>query len=247
MKRKNLLFYIYQIYKFIVYMPFLALCTAVLTTITIVLTLVFGQKAGTIIGKIWAKLNAYMIPMFIKKTGIENIKKDTSYIVVANHQSQVDIFAIYGWLPVDFRWVMKMELRKIPFLGYFCYIAGHIFIDRSNSASALESINKAKENIKNGISILFFPEGTRTLTGELLPFKKGAFKFALDTNLPILPITLIGTMNILPSNTMDLFPGKAKMIIHEPIDISSYSEENIQDLMDKVRDIFETDIKNQTL
>ncbi len=246
MKKKNLLFYIYQIYKFIIYMPLLALSTAVLTTITIVLTMIISQKSGTIIGKIWARFNAYMIPMFIKKTGIENIKKDTSYIVVANHQSQLDIFAIYGWLPIDFRWVMKMELRKVPFLGYFCYIAGHIFIDRSNSASALESINKAKEKIKNGISILFFPEGTRTTTRELLPFKKGAFKFALDTNLPILPVTLIGTMDILPSNTMDLFPGKAKMIIHEPIDISPYNEENMQDLMDKVRTIFETTIKNQS-
>ena len=227
-------------------MPFIALSTSVLTTISMLLTMIINQKSGTIIGKIWARLNAYMIPMFIKVSGFENIKKNTSYIVVANHQSHLDIFVVYGWLPIDFRWVMKMELRKVPFLGYFCYIAGHVFIDRSNSASALESINKAKEKIKNGISILFFPEGTRTLTGELLPFKKGAFKFALDTNLPILPVTLIGTMDILPSNTLDLFPGKAKMIIHEPIDISPYNEDNMQELMDKVRTIFETDIKNQS-
>ncbi len=246
MKRKNSIFYIYQIYKFIIYMPFIALSTSVLTTISIMLTMIINQKSGTIIGKIWARLNAYMIPMLINVSGVENIQKNTSYIVVANHQSHLDIFVVYGWLPIDFRWVMKMELRKVPFLGYFCYIAGHVFIDRSNSASALESINKAKEKIKNGISILFFPEGTRTTTRELLPFKKGAFKFALDTNLPILPVTLIGTMDILPSNTMDLFPGKAKMIIHEPIDISPYNEENMQELMDKVRTIFETDIKNQS-
>ncbi|HOO70343.1 MAG TPA: lysophospholipid acyltransferase family protein [Spirochaetota bacterium] len=187
----------------------------------------------------WARLNSLVTPMSVEVIGEENVKNDQSYIIVANHQSQYDIFVVYGWFPGDFRWVMKKELRKAPVIGYFCEKAGHVYIDRSNTEAALQSINEAKSRISGGTSILFFPEGTRSPEAKLLPFKKGAFKFALDMGLPVLPVTIIGTKYILPNNTLALFPGKATMIIHKPIDIREYDEEHIGDLMERTRRVIQ--------
>jgi 1-acyl-sn-glycerol-3-phosphate acyltransferase len=158
-------------------------------------------------------------------------------VIVSNHQSFYDIFVLYGWIGIDFKWVMKASLRKVPFLGPACEKIEHIYIDRSNPAAAIESINMAKKRIVNGTSVIFFPEGTRSKTGELSPFKKGAFRFALDMDLPLLPITITGTKDILPAKTLDLFPGKAEMIIHPPMSIETYKDKDIQLLMDDVAEV----------
>lgn len=235
MRKKKFIFELYQVYKVLFFYPFLAINTAVLGTIAAFLAILVHPRVASICGIIWSRLNSYFTPMFVRVKGKENINKNQSYIIVANHQSQYDIFVLYGWLPMDFKWVMKIQLRKVPFLGYACYKIGHVFIDRSNPHAAVDSINKARERITNGTSIVFFPEGHRSDDGNLIPFKKGAFKFALDMQLPLLPATILGTRDILPSNTTDLFPGRAKLVFHKPIDISPYTEENIEDLMEETR------------
>jgi 1-acyl-sn-glycerol-3-phosphate acyltransferase len=205
-----------------------------------ILSILIHPKTGSVMGVIWAKFNSYITPMFVKVYGRENIDRSRSYVVVANHQSQYDIFVIYGWYPTDFRWVMKIQLRSVPFLGYSCYKIGHVYIDRSNPEAAIASINQAKERIKAGTSIMFFPEGHRGEGKKMLPFKKGAFIFALDMGYPILPVTIVGTDKVLPTNTTALFPGKVKMIIHKPIEISGYSEKNMDELIQKSRDVVES-------
>ncbi len=235
LRENRVLLGIYQVYTWLVFIPFLALTTAFLGIIASVLAILFGGKAGSIMGIIWSKLNSYITPMFVSVIGKEKISAGQSYVIVANHQSQFDIFVIYGWMPIDFRWVMKIQLLKVPFLGYGCYRIGHIFIDRSHPDRAKASINEAKDRIKGGTSIMFFPEGTRSLDGNIIEFKKGAFKFALDMGLPMLPVTIVGTRNVLPAKSMKLFPGRAKLIIHDPIDIGGYSDENIQELMAAAR------------
>ena len=169
--------------------------------------------------------------------------KDRSYVVVANHQSHYDILIIYGWLGVDFKWVMKHTIRDIPFIGSSCNQLGHIFIDRSNTEAAIQSIEDAKSRITEGTSIFFFPEGTRSEDCHVQPFKKGAFRLALDLNLPILPITLNGTRNVLPKNSSKLLPGKIEMIMHPPIETSSYKAETIQDLMDRTQSIIQSGLR----
>ncbi len=172
--------------------------------------------------------------MLVNVKGRDNVNPKQSY-VVSNHQSVYDIFLIYGWLGIDIKWIMKKELRKIPSVGFGSQKVGHIFIDRSNSKKALESINEAKMKLVNGTSVVIFPEGTRSQSGELGTFKRGAFKIAYDLNLPILPITLVDTKNILPSNTINILPGRVKMVIHEPIDIDKYSEKEPGYLLEEVR------------
>lgn len=219
-------------------MPFLGVTTLIFGTFAVLLCYIMPAKIASLLcGVTWARLNSYITPMFVRVHGRNNVNKKQSYVVIANHQSHFDIFVIYGWLGIDFKWVMKQELRKVPALGVACEKIGHIFIDRSNSQKAIASINAAKEKIINGTSVMFFAEGTRQEGENLGKFKKGAFVFALDLNLPILPVTIRGTKNILPARTFDLFPGMVEMIIHEPIDIKGYNSNNIQDLIEKTREI----------
>jgi 1-acyl-sn-glycerol-3-phosphate acyltransferase len=227
---------LYQPYKWLLFGPFLV-CSTFLTGGLVVLSAALaGPRFASVFGVIWARLNSLVTPMQMTIRGKANICKTQSYVIVSNHQSQYDIFVLYGWLGVDFKWVMKKELRKVPALGIACEKVGHIFIDRSNTAAALNSINEAKSKVINGTSVIFFPEGTRSTGGHLGRFKKGAFKMALDLQVPILPVTISGTRAILPTNSFDLFPGRACMTIHPPIDIAGYNDENIDALMARTRE-----------
>jgi 1-acyl-sn-glycerol-3-phosphate acyltransferase len=186
-----------------------------------------------------------MAPVFVKIKGKEHLVKGQSYVIVANHRSSFDILIVYAFLGLRFKWVMKKELRKVPGLGYGSKAIGHIFIDRSNTKKAIESMKEAGKKIKNGVSVFFFPEGTRSKTGALLPFKKGAFYFAVDLGLPILPVSINGTDRILPSDTFNLFPGKAEIIFHPPIDIAPYTKENIPELIQRVRTVIESGLRDR--
>jgi len=173
---------------------------------------------------------------------MERLDKEKSYIFMFNHQSWFDIFVIYGWLPFFFKWIMKAELRKVPFVGAACAAAGHIFINRENPKAAQESLEKAKRELQKGVSVAISPEGTRTYDGKLGKFKRGGFKIATDLGLPIVPITLRGCFERMPRKTLAIKPGKIEMHVHEPIDVSGYTQENIPELMQKTREIINTDI-----
>lgn len=241
---KKILRILYQPYKWLIFLPLVALSTLIFGSLAVILVFIVNPKTASILsGMPWARFNAIMTPVLVKVTGRENLDKKKSYVIISNHQSQYDILLVYGWLGVDFKWVMKMELRKVPALGIACEKLGHIFIDRSNPGSAVASLKAAKKKIRNGTSVMFFPEGTRSRDGKAGVFKKGAFKTAIDLEVPILPITITGTRDILPAWTMDLFPGRAEMIIHKPIDIAGYNEDNLQTLIDKARDIIISGLK----
>ena len=156
-----------------------------------VLSAWFSPKLGNMIGGItWARVCSFFAPMWVDVKGLENIDRNRSYVVVANHQSHFDVFVLYGWAWMDMKWVMKKELRKTPFIGFASHMVGHIVVDRSDSQAAIDSLNDAKKKIINGTSVMFFPEGTRSKTVEIGRFKKGAFVMALDLDLPILPMTI---------------------------------------------------------
>ena len=236
MKRHGLGWLVYQPYKYLVVGPVLVLATAFFATLALVLSLFTSARtASRLAGVGWARMMAWVTPMRVEVEGRENIDPRQSYVLVSNHQSQYDIFMLYGWLGVDFKWVMKQELRKVLGIGVACERLGHIFIDRSNHAAAIATLEAARTKIVDGTSVIFFPEGTRSTDGRLLRFKRGAFRMAIDLGLPILPLTVTGTRDVLPANTSDLMPGSARLIIHEPIAIEGVTVEDCQELSDRVR------------
>ena len=173
--------------------------------------------------------------------GREHIDKSQSYVFVANHQSMFDIYAIYGWLNVPFKWIMKKELEAIPFVGKACKSAGHIFIPRGQTKAAMSCIEEAKRKLTNGLSVVIFPEGSRTFTGEVGSFKRGAFQIATDLQLPIIPVTIKGAFEVMRRGTFRQRPGKIELIIHKEIDTSTYID-NQNELMQIVRKSIVEDI-----
>lgn len=232
---RKILVLLYTPYKLFILFPIIILATLIIGTLAIIIAVVYSPKfASTYFAGSWARVNAYSTPMFISVYGKENINKATSYVVMPNHQSLYDILVIYGWLGIPIKWVIKMELRKVPMLGLVCEKLGHIYLDRSNKEKAIKTLKEAKNNLTDGSSVVIFPEGSRSTNDELLPLKKGAFKLAFDLGIPILPVTIMGTRKVLPTETFAILPGKVKMIIHKPIDINNYKADEIDKLMAKV-------------
>ena len=221
---KKLGYILYQPYKWLIYVPLMVASTIFFSFMATTMAMLVSPRMGSFFGMLWSRSSGLITPMFVKVKGRENIDKKQSYVIVANHQSQYDIFLLYGWLGIDFRWIMKKELRKAPFIGYASAKVGHIFIDRSSPRAAMESIEAAKKQLVNGVSVVIFPEGTRSRTGKLRPFKKGAFKIAHQLELPLLPVTLIGTNKIMGSGFLNVMPGSVKLIIHKPIDVKKYKD-----------------------
>lgn len=224
---------LFQVYKWLIVIPSFVFLTVIFGTLAILSSYVMSAKSASFNGVIWARCTAFLAFMRLNVVGRENIDPSQSYVVVVNHQSAMDIIALYGWLGIDFRWVMKQEIRKIPFLGYACYRIGHVYIDRKNQEAAIKSLETAKGQIHSGTSVLFFPEGTRTDSSALKPFKKGAFKMALDLGLPVLPITLNGADYVMPNKTLSLMPGTVEMTIHPSISTEGMTDDDIEDLMQK--------------
>lgn len=242
---KKLLWLLYQPYKWLVFVPLLGISAALLSINAVLLAYLFSPRVGSMVNGIaWSRFCSALTPMFVKVKGREHIKKNQSYVVISNHQSHYDIFVVYGWLLMDLKFVMKQELRKVPFIGWACEVLKFIYIDRSDKQKAIESLNKAKSRIVNGTSVIFFPEGTRSKDGSIGTFKKGAFKMAIDLNLEILPVTVNGTRKILPSSSFNLLPGFAEMIVHPPISPSGYSDNNINELIQKARNVIIQDFKS---
>jgi 1-acyl-sn-glycerol-3-phosphate acyltransferase len=163
---------------------------------------------------------------------------------MSNHQSNFDIPVLLGHLNVQFRWLAKMELFKIPIFGHAMRKAGYISIDRNNREAAFESLKAAAHKIKSGVSILIFPEGTRSRDGKMRPFKKGGFVMALDSGAPIVPIVLTGTRSIMTKGRFRINPGKVSMMIHQPIQTSEYTRETKDALMERVRRVICEGLEN---
>ena len=168
--------------------------------------------------------------------GMERLDPRQSYIFMMNHQSWFDIFTVYGWLPYFFKWIMKADLRRIPFVGRACESAGHIFINRESPKAAQRSLEKAKSVLRHGVSVVIFPEGTRSRDGRLGRFKRGGFKIATDLGLPVVPVTLRGCFERMPRGTFAVKPGRIDMVVHAPIDVSAHSADTIPDLMQQTWD-----------
>ena len=187
------------------------------------------------ISKLWAytMLAVSFVRMEIKNKN--KILKGTPYIIISNHQSHYDIITLVTTLGIQFRWIIKKEILKFPIFGYALYASRNIFIDRSNTARAIESINKGIDRLPKGVSVMVFAEGTRSPDGQIHEFKKGGFVTAVRRKIPILPVTVNGSRRVMRKGSFTLKPGKIQIVIGDPIDTSGYTTDTVQELIDKTR------------
>ena len=209
--------YLYRIYQYLIALPIFAL----ITIFTAVTTIIFQHWRNSwwlhAIQAFWSRSFFYLLFLPVRVTGLENIDSHTSYVFVANHQSMADVFLIYGWLPVIFKWLMKAELRKVPFIGSGCKAAGHIFVH-------------------DGVCTVIFPEGTRSENGQTGRFKRGALQIALDLKLPIVPISLSGCYEVMNRHEFHANWHPVHMHVGKPIDISTLAEEDVPTAIEQLRE-----------
>ena len=210
--------FLYIIYQICIGVPIFLVAT-ILTALTTMLGCWLGNGHfwGYYPGKLWSQLTCFLFLLPVKVKGHEHLDKKTSYVFVANHQGSFDIFLVYGFLGRNFKWMMKKSLRKLPFVGKACESAGFIFVDKSSPRKVYETIKSAEKVLQGGTSLVVFPEGARTFTGHMANFKKGAFLLADQLQLPVVPLTIDGSFDILPRTGKLLHWHPMTLTIHEPI------------------------------
>ena len=224
----------------------------VLATIVIGTTVIvvgFFSRDGNaphLVARAWARSILFVSGIHVHVNGLENLNVEDSCILMPNHQSNFDIPVLLGCLPIQFRWLAKAELFKIPIFGRGMRGCGYISIDRTNRKSAFQSLAEAATKIRNGVSVLIFPEGTRSWDGKILPFKKGGFVLSVDAGVPIVPIVIFNTWSIMSKGRLCIRTRSVRMDILAPIPTSGYTRETKDDLMDSVRNTicnaFEEDV-----
>jgi 1-acyl-sn-glycerol-3-phosphate acyltransferase len=233
---KQVIFFLYQCIWFPVALT-LTILTAVSTTIGCSLG---GERIFSYYpGMYWSKLFCIITLSPVKVIGREKLDKKQSYVFVANHQGAYDIFLIYGYLGQPIKWVMKQSLRKIPLVGKACEAAGFIFVDNSSPKAAARTIQEAEQRLKNGASIAIFPEGSRSKTGKVATFKKGAYQMAMDLKLPIVPVTINGSYEVMPIHSYFIHPHKMELIIHDPIPTDNLVSTNLREAASNIRQLLD--------
>ena len=206
------------LYLVLIAAPLFIVSTLLAVVFTVVMT-AFGHNRfwGYWPAHLWSRTACLLAWVKVEVKGRENIDKKQSYIFVCNHQGAFDIWAIYGYLNHNFKWMMKKSLEKIWFVGYACKRAGHIFVDSNSLQSIRDTIRQSRKQLNEGMSMVIFPEGTRSKTGKMGEFKRGAFMLAGEFNLPVVPLTIKGAYEVLPKDAKLPMPGKITLIIHDPI------------------------------
>lgn len=212
--------YLYRIYQLLIALPLIAIYTLITSLMVIIgCTLGNGHFWGYYPGKWWAQFIIRILLLPVKVEGRENLVKGQSYVFVANHQGAFDIFLIYGFLSRNFKWMMKRQLRQMPFVGKACESAHHIFVDKRGASKIRETYDRARQTLQGGMSLVVFPEGARSFIGHMGVFKRGAFMLADDIELPVVPLTINGSFDIMP-RTRDMkwvVWHPLRLTIHKPI------------------------------
>ena len=167
--------------------------------------------------------------------GLDRLTASQHFICMMNHNSNLDVPAVFLKLPGQVRVLGKKELFRLPVLSTAMRLGGFVPVDRSDRESAIESLSNASRLAADGASFLIAPEGTRSRSGRLLRFKKGGFHMAIDSQVPILPITVIGAFELMPPGSLAIRSGTIEIFLHEPIETSGLGRKDRQDLMARVR------------
>lgn len=223
--------YLYRTYQLLIALPLIAIYTVITSLMVIIgCSLGNGHFWGYYPGKWWAQFIIRILMLPVKVEGRENLVKGQSYVFVANHQGAFDIFLIYGFLCRNFKWMMKRQLRQMPFVGKACEAAHHIFVDKRGASKIRATYDSARQTLQGGMSLVVFPEGVRSFTGHMGVFKRGAFMLADDIELPVVPLTINGSFDVMP-RTRDMkwvVWHPLRLTIHKPIQPIGKGADNIK-------------------
>ena len=215
--------------------PLICLYTVVMATLSLLFSLYDPKgRRQHWCAQTWCRMIARTVGVRVRVHGAHHIRPHTSYVFLSTHQSLMDIPAMLGYLPAQLRIAAKKSLFRVPFMGWHLARAGHIPIDRSSTENAVASMQRAASYLRDGICAFIFPEGTRSRDGCLHKFKKGGFKLAIQSKAPIIPITIIGSRQVLPPDEIIFRAGPIDMYVDEPIPTEGLSDEDIEVLMEKV-------------
>ena len=212
--------YLYRIYQLFIALPVILVATVVTAlTVTIGCTLGNGHFWGYYPGKWWSWIIIRILLLPVKVEGGDQLDPNQSYVFVSNHQGAFDIFLIYGFLCRNFKWMMKRQLRNIPLVGKACEASRQIFVDKRGPSKIKETYDKARATLRGGMSLVVFPEGARTFTGHMGLFRRGAFMLADEIQLPVVPLTINGSFNVMPRmrDMKWVLWHPLKLTVHAPI------------------------------
>ncbi len=195
--------------------------------------------------RIWSPILFWISGVKTSVEGLENVDPTKFQVYVCNHESQMDIPAIVRLIPVPLYFILKKEIKKVPFLGWYAAAMGMVFVDRKNKNKSKESLKNAAELIKKGKNVIVYPEGTRSPDGKIKRFKKGGFVIAKASNIGIVPMAIKGSREVLPKGSMHIKKGHIKLKIGKPIppetveklsleELVQYTQNQVQELRDSM-------------
>ncbi|MGH7828115.1 MAG: lysophospholipid acyltransferase family protein [Candidatus Binatia bacterium] len=226
----------------------LALIAAVTVPAALVIILLgfvdpHGKKVYGL-ARLWTWMILKIGRISLRVEGLKHIDPQSQYVFMVNHQSNIDIpVLVQSLVGFQLRWLAKKELLRVPLFGWAVWASKHIVIDRAGGLRALKSLQKAKERLQEGISIVVFPEGSRSRTGNLLPFKKGGFLLATQTNTPVVPVTINGSGASLPAGAWRPVPATVEVWIGEPLPVEGYRPGNLRLLSARARQAIELNLR----
>ena len=222
----------------LLFIPAVTVNTVLCGATSMALAVVFrsGEPSHRV-ASFWAWLVLKICRVQVELHGAENLTGSERYIIASNHQSLFDTAILFAYLPVSFRILYKKSLNRIPFLGWHLFLSGHIPVERENPGKARESLRYAAERILNGVSVVVFPEGTRSFDGVMRNFKKGSFVLAVRTRTPVVPITIADSHLVMKRGEVTVSPRTVRVYVSPCVDPSDYSEETVTELASHVQGI----------
>jgi len=207
-----------------------AIDTALIAPVVVAVAL-FHENAAYRLCHVWVRFNLFLYGVRVETHRLAALDPRRPYVFASNHRSQFDILAVVVALhEFQLRWVAKVELTRVPVFGWALKHTGHVIIDRSDHEQAVASLRAARAKMDAGVSVVIFPEGTRSGADQaLLPFKKGGFMLALETGFPIVPIVVRGSRQILPRGSWQASSGTSDVVVGPPIPVAGASREELME------------------
>jgi 1-acyl-sn-glycerol-3-phosphate acyltransferase len=222
--------------------PAISLYTIVLGTISLISALVDRRgRVAHSCARAWATLILVTTGVRVAKKERASLDPRTSYVFASNHQSIYDIPIVFASVPRQLRIVAKASLGRFPFLGWHLRWTGHLLVDRERPGPAV--LKKMRKLVSDEVSLIAFPEGTRSVDGQVAPFKGGLFLLAIEAGMPIVPVSIGGSRHVMLKNRLMTCPGDVTLVLHPPLETRDLSRGDARALAERVRDIVAADVQ----